>query len=148
MNKKIVNIAILDDEQTFGWRFKLILSRVGVVTQNFQHFLSTEIFIEDFIKMKESGMPYDIIFLDINLRVDDKDGFEILKLLREKLNGHPIIAIISSSDDENDIKLAKQYGANCYIIKSGDLYEFSARMRDFKEMFINNRVQEFILFND
>ena len=58
----------------------------------------------------------DVIFLDINMPV--KDGFEVLKALKaaEPTRNIPII-MLTSSDNETDIKRCYDLGSNSFVVK-------------------------------
>ena len=65
-----------------------------------------------------------LILLDLNL--PQISGFEVLRRLR----AHPVwrdlpVAIVSSSDLQQDIEKAKQLGANEYLIKPRDPSQFT-----------------------
>jgi CheY-like chemotaxis protein len=70
-----------------------------------------------------SKPPPDIIFLDINL--PRLNGHEILKFIRsnENLLAVPVI-IFTTSSWPDDLYIAYQNGANCYITKPTGAFEF------------------------
>lgn len=69
---------------------------------------------------------YDLIILDINL--PNKDGFEILKDIREVNNSVNIIMLTAISDVENRVK-GLDLGANDYVLKPFHFQELKARIR-------------------
>lgn len=69
---------------------------------------------------------YDLIILDINL--PNKDGFEILKEIREVNNSVNIIMLTAISDVENRVK-GLDLGANDYVLKPFHFQELEARIR-------------------
>jgi len=139
----MITLLICEDENTFVLRFKLILQRVGISTQEFYHCYNAKEAITSFQKLSP-----DIVFLDINLKGSQKDGFEILTDLRNMLKNTCKIGIISTSSFEVEIEKAKQLSANFYIVKTGDLKVFSKRMENFKKMFIDNDEMKFIVFDE
>ena len=82
-------------------------------------------------KKEEVGEPVlkspDLILLDLNL--PKRDGREVLKLVKQDpaLKEIPII-IVSTSDREEDISYAQEYGAAHYISKSSDFNKFSMEL--------------------
>jgi len=69
---------------------------------------------------------YDVILLDLNL--PDKDGIEVLTLLREENIGTPII-IITARDEITELALGLNKGADDYVVKPFDFVELEARIR-------------------
>jgi len=55
------------------------------------------------------------------------DGFDVLKAIRGDKHTHNLpVVFLSSSTEERDIKQAYDLGANSYIRKPVDFYQFSA----------------------
>ena len=69
---------------------------------------------------------YDIVILDINL--PKKDGFEVLRDIRQFNKEVNIIMLTARSDIDDRVK-GLDYGANDYMTKPFDLKELDARMR-------------------
>lgn len=77
----------------------------------------------DEVKGKNSqGLPH-LILLDLNL--PQKNGFEILKHIKDDktLKRIPVI-VLSSSQNPDDIAMAYDLHANCYLTKPVDLEPF------------------------
>ncbi|TRW23686.1 response regulator [Flavobacterium zepuense] len=69
--------------------------------------------------LKTDGEPPDIIFIDINMPV--MNGLEALKAIKENnLDKAAPVIIYSTSNNEEMIRLAKDYGANFYVVKPAD----------------------------
>jgi CheY-like chemotaxis protein len=71
----------------------------------------------------------------IDLKMPLKDGFDVLKRVRNnpKLSRMPII-IFSSSNQDRDVNRAYDLGANSYVVKPGDsarIDEFVAKIHDY-----------------
>jgi DNA-binding response OmpR family regulator len=64
------------------------------------------------------GQPFDCIVLDLNL--PGRDGIEICRSVRDRVDV-PII-MVSGRDDEADVVLGREVGADDYLVKP-----FSAR---------------------
>ncbi len=73
-------------------------------------------------KFKSASTP-DVILLDLNL--PQKDGREVLIEIKhnEDLKTIPVV-ILTVSEDENDIKMAYDNYANCYVTKPLDMVQF------------------------
>ncbi len=69
---------------------------------------------------------YDIIILDINL--PKKDGFEVLRDIRQFDKEVNIIMLTARSDIDDRVR-GLDFGANDYMTKPFDLKELDARMR-------------------
>jgi DNA-binding response OmpR family regulator len=141
-------LCIVDDESSFRLRFKLVLARVGITVQKFVDLPDTQSLRVEYIRAKEAGDPFSLLFVDINLKGSDVDGLDMVKEMRSGLNGFPVICVISTSARQSEIDQARVNGANAYIVKTGDLAKFSDRMKSFKENYIDKRVDEFMVFGN
>lgn len=73
-------------------------------------------------RYKASLQP-DLLLLDLNL--PHTDGRTVLAEIRsDPAIKHIPVLIFTSSREENDIESAYKQGANCYLLKPGDLDEF------------------------
>lgn len=70
--------------------------------------------------------PFDVIILDVDL--PDLDGRELCRTLRQRGISAPILTMIDS-DNEADVVLALDSGANDCIVKPPHIGVFLARMR-------------------
>ena len=73
----------------------------------------------------ESGI-YDLVILDVML--PRKNGFEIVKEVREKGIRTPILMLTAKSEDMDKI-LGLEYGADDYITKPFNILEVKARIK-------------------
>ena len=82
----------------------------------------------------DPGRP-TLILLDLNL--PRKDGRQVLAVLKthDLLRRIPVV-ILSSSESEKDITSCYQLGANCYLIKPGDLQAYRAVVRSLEEFWL------------
>lgn len=148
-SEKLHVLAICDDEATFRLRFRLVMQRVGIVTQNFNNFGDADSMIAQFKESKAAGAPFNVIFIDINLKGGSiANGLDLLKKMRDELNGEPIIAIISTSTRKEEVERARENKANAYIVKSGVLTKFTERMREFKAKCLDERPDRFYIFGE
>lgn len=76
----------------------------------------------------ESAPHPDLILLDLN--IPKKDGFEVLKEIKEKpgLSRVPVV-ILTSSQADRDIIRTYDLHANCFISKPVDVDEFLSVVR-------------------
>lgn len=122
------------------------MKRISISTQRLTTFTNTQTMRSECAKAKEAGEPYEIIFIDINLRGSDVDGLTLVKQIRETMNGHAVLCVISTSNRPEEVAKAKENGADCFVVKTGDLTEFTKRLTSFKENYIDKRVKEFMTF--
>ncbi len=72
--------------------------------------------------------PPDLILLD--WRLPDTPGIEILRRLREEHDLDAVrIAMVTGLDDPRDRNLARQAGADAFVVKSGDSAAVAAEVR-------------------
>jgi two-component system response regulator TctD len=69
---------------------------------------------------------HDLVVLDINL--PGKDGFEILRSIREHGGGQPVVVITARNQVADKVGLL-DLGADDYLVKPFDLSELVARIR-------------------
>lgn len=70
----------------------------------------------------------DLVFLDLN--VAPMTGLEVLQQIRADARiGTIPVAIVSGSENKEDIRKAYQLGANCYLNKPAKLEEFLRYMK-------------------
>ena len=130
---KISNLYVIDDDKIYHFLFKNLLKQNGIdVTTTF--FCNGAEAI-DYIKDKEIEDEYlpDLILLDINMPI--MNGWQFLeeysKLVAEV--SRSTIYMISSSNDEVDIKKARDFET---IVK--DYYLKPISKNDLDEIFYNN----------
>lgn len=137
----IPKIYILEEEETFVLRFKIILQKVGISIQEFISFRNEV----DLINRIEDDFP-DVVFIDLSEK-DINKGFLILHQIKQKYNGKLKVGIISSSEDILNIKKASDLGARFYVVKTGNINLFSDRVKKFKQDFLENDVKNFMIYN-
>lgn len=76
-----------------------------------------------------SKETYDIIFLDINL--PDINGYNISKIIRQKLKNKTPIVAISSLNDPDNIKKAMTSGMNDFIHKPINMRSLRSKLEKF-----------------
>jgi chemotaxis family two-component system response regulator Rcp1 len=78
----------------------------------------------------------DLILLDLNL--PKKDGFEVLKEIRQcpELSRIPVV-ILTSSQAERDIVKSYDLHANCFISKPVEVDEFLTVVRSMSEFWLS-----------
>lgn len=80
------------------------------------------------ITILKDGMLPDIIFVDINMPVDD--GFECLRQIKKNLSWkHLPVIVYSTSNNDMDIRKAEDMGAAGYFKKPGDFTELCSRLK-------------------
>ena len=73
-----------------------------------------------------AGEPLDLIILDLML--PDLDGFEVLRRLRQQGLDLPVI-ILTARDDDVDVVVGLELGADDYVVKPFNPRELVARVR-------------------
>ena len=80
------------------------------------------------IRAARSGSP-DLILLDIKMPV--KTGFDVLEWVRSQQQFQELqVIILSSSDEEEDVKRASQKGVTNYFVKSPQLQDVMQFLRN------------------
>jgi DNA-binding response OmpR family regulator len=113
-----MHIAILEDELTLAEEVKACLEQSEHTARIFSNG-------EDLIKYAARD-TFDMFVLD--WKVPKKNGFEVLKYLRETLRRTEPIIFLTSTDNEESIIAALSAGADDYCVKPVKLREFSARV--------------------
>lgn len=112
------NILLIDDDQVFNFLSTKVLQRLGI-TDGIHAVTNAR----DALKLISgrvsdvSTFP-DIIFLDINMPVMDGFGFiEAFRQISIPNRENIVIAIVTSSQDSNDLRRAKELGVTHYLTK-------------------------------
>ncbi len=78
----------------------------------------------------------DLILLDLNLPV--MDGREVLREIKNHPEWHKIpVAVLSTSENEDDIRASYELSANCYIVKPLDMDSFRQAMRALNDFWLS-----------
>ena len=105
-----MNVLIVDDHALFRHGLSLTLSELfeePSITQAGSADEAIELLADDTV--------FDLALVD--LVMPGMNGFEGIKLMREQLEGAPVV-VVSSSDDVADIRAAFDCGARGYVLKS------------------------------
>jgi len=105
-----MNVLIVDDHALFRHGLSLTLSELFEEPSITQAGSADEA-----IELLAGDAVFDLALVD--LVMPGMNGFEGIKLLREQLEGAPVV-VVSSSDDVADIKAAFDCGARGYVLKS------------------------------
>jgi len=106
-------ILLVEDDRSHRW----------VVRRVLENALGEEIVIEE-VESGESALKraarrpgIDLVLLDLHL--PDMSGFEVLKRLRAeaRTRGLPVV-VLTSSQEQEDVKQAFECGANSFVSKS------------------------------
>jgi len=92
----------------------------------------------DCIFNQECVKTIDLILLDLNL--PKVNGLEILR----KVKSDPVrakipVVILTSSSFEGDMRKAKEYGADMYVVKPLDPVEFRSKIREILNLYLPKR---------
>jgi len=105
-------VWIVDDDQAIRWVLEKALSRAGMVTRSF-------VGASDVSVALESELPAALIS---DIRMPGKDGFSLLKHVKEKYPSLPVIIMTAYSDLDSTVT-AFQGGAFDYLAKPFDINE-------------------------
>lgn len=109
-----------DDRFTFSDALRNVTDEYRVVLQRNG---------DELLRVLKNPPPHPwLLFLDLNMPV--KNGYAVLKEIREKesLNDLPVV-IFSTSDDAASINASRQLGANLYIPKPSSFAALKAAIR-------------------
>ena len=111
------SIYVIDDEEYIGWLIKKAFSKKGYKVKSF-------LTGKEGIQEIEKGTP-DIILLDI--RLNDMDGIDVLKKIKETEKSVPVIMITAHGTIEGAIE-AMKLGAFFYLTKPFDIDELNIQV--------------------
>ncbi|MDD5770126.1 MAG: response regulator transcription factor [Candidatus Gracilibacteria bacterium] len=130
-----MNILIIEDDVFFAEKIGKIFES-KIITNRVQILHS----FKDFIQQISSISSYDIVLVDIKLGPEARntDGFEIIKIIRNKGLKLPIV-VISGNSEIDGLRYAFELGVNDYIIKPIRLKELEIRVFNwFKNYYLSN----------
>ena len=135
MNDKGKNILLVEDNLADA-KLTMVTIKENLPNVNL-NIVTNGIEAIDFLTNVEnnSNKP-DLILLDINL--PKKNGFEVLSEIKQNpfLKSIPVIMLTSSKADE-DISLAYNLHANCYITKPLDFIKFVEVVKSIENFWFN-----------
>jgi len=111
------SIYVIDDEEYIGWLIKKAFSKKGYKVKSF-------LTGKDGIQQIEKETP-DIVLLDI--RLNDMDGIDVLKRIKETEKSLPVIMITAHGTIEGAIE-AMKLGAFFYLTKPFDIDELNMQV--------------------
>lgn len=122
-------VIMVDDNGTDAYLAQRCYERSGLANQ-FVHIYSGEGLLDHLNRVEagEEPMP-GLVLLDINM--PGTDGFSALTTVRAKPDFQeiPIIAMLTTSDDDKDVAKSRELGANAYFTKPSDISEFVSFFR-------------------
>jgi len=119
----IQSILLVDDEDLFHLVFEDACSLLDM-TLSLEALNSSDeadkLFKQWFQGEDTADRP-ECVFVDLNIIGSSFDGIELIEKINTDYGNGVVIGIISSSDDNKEIKKAKSVGAQFWIIKSDDI---------------------------
>ena len=112
-HQKPKRIFLIEDDFVDVMLFKRVLAQLNIL-----HILNTFTNPEEYLEYLETGntLP-DILFLDLN--TPRMNGIDLLKhFSQNKIKVTYPIIVVTTSEDDNDIKEAYRHKADGYILKS------------------------------
>jgi CheY-like chemotaxis protein len=118
------HILVVEDDGSYRWVLRRLLESA----------FGDEISVEEAsdgdvaIARVDSGPALDLVLLDLSL--PGRNGFEILQHLRanERTRRVPVI-VVTSSQEESDVRRAYELGANSFVSKSDSPEKTLQRLR-------------------
>ena len=117
-------ILVVEDDGSYRWVIRRLLESAFGDEVSVEEAPSGEIALE----RAASGAPLDLVLLDLSL--PGASGFEILERLRadERTRRVPVI-VVTSSQEEADVRRAYELGANSFVSKSDSPEKTLHRLR-------------------
>jgi DNA-binding response OmpR family regulator len=110
-----MTLIYLDDDQDDLELFKMAAKPVEGIKQIY----TTTSYIS-FFELLKSNIQKTIVFIDINMPV--KNGFSILKEIREEKQFDPVVVVMYSTTlDKVSVAISRELGANYYSGKPDNL---------------------------
>ncbi len=120
-----MKILIVDDEQT-----NIVLIKAALNDLECEFIIAHD--GEEGIAMAKSEMP-DLIVLDVMM--PKYDGFKVCGMLKsDKRFAQIPVAILSSRAGEDDVQIAKEVGADIYMMKPFDQGELNQNVKKLLNM--------------
>ncbi|MBZ0180583.1 MAG: response regulator [Ignavibacterium sp.] len=113
------SILVVDDDINLGTALSQELSEIGYAAKYIDN-------ADDALLFLESGNPVDLILLD--LKMPGKDGFYVLKQIKEK-NIHVKVVVLTAYADVKSAIDSARLGASDFISKPYDLDELIITIR-------------------
>ncbi|MGO9173993.1 MAG: response regulator [Rhodomicrobium sp.] len=128
MNKP-ATIIMVEDDDGHARLIERNIRRASVTNQliHFSDGTSAKIYFDRLQQKPADAVPI-LVLLDLNL--PDMSGFEILEYLKRDshLKRAPVI-VLTTADDDTEIKRCYDLGCNVYITKPVDYEQFAAAVR-------------------
>ena len=117
-------ILVVEDDGSYRWVIRRLLESAFGDEVSVEEASSGEKALE----RAASGAPLDLVLLDLSL--PGASGFEILERLRadERTRRVPVI-VVTSSQEEADVRRAYELGANSFVSKSDSPEKTLHRLR-------------------
>lgn len=129
MTDNIYNIFYTDDDADDREVFKEVMAEI-----NEDVFIFTQQNGDELMEMLKNPPPKaHLVFLDLNM--PEKNGYEVLKEIRQtdKMKHLPVI-IFSTSNDEDSISTTKRLGATLYVNKPNGYADLKRLLRHLLEI--------------
>jgi len=117
-------VFLIEDDGSYRWVIRRLLESAFGQDVTVEEFSNGE----SALGHAASAPPPDLVLLDLNL--PGLDGFEVLRRLRahERTRKVPVI-IVTSSQEEKDVRRAYECGANSFVSKSDSPEKTLQRLR-------------------
>ena len=119
----IDSLMLIDDENLFHLVFEDACSMLDIAL-SIESLDSSDEADEKFKRWFPNDPNHErpeCVFVDLNIIGSSFDGIEMIRKINYEYGNGCVIGIISSSEDEEEIRKAKDVGAQFWIIKSDDI---------------------------
>jgi DNA-binding response OmpR family regulator len=136
----IKSILLVEDEENDVFFFKHAMKREGManplrVASDGQEAIEYLQGAGKFGNREEYPLPYLVV---LDLKLPYVMGLDVLKWIRQQSRLSPLVIILSSSQQIDDISTAYQLGANAYLVKTPDLAKLQEMVRAIRDFWLTN----------
>ena len=127
-----VHIVMVDDDTVDAYTVGRAFGKMSTLSA-FEHVESGRALFDQL--SKQDVRKPDIILLDINM--PRMNGFEVLSRLRDLgADGQIPVVMLTTSDNDDDVREAYRRGANAYLSKPRSLAEMSQLVEGFESFWL------------
>jgi CheY-like chemotaxis protein len=90
-----------------------------------------------FANREEFPLPHLVV---LDLKLPFVMGLDVLKWIRQQPELTPIVIVLSSSQQKEDIATAYRLGANAYLVKSPDLAKLQGMVRAINDFWLTHNI--------
>ena len=132
LSGRVPRILLVEDSEDDAYFFHRLVRKNGLKVETFH--VTNGLEAVEMLKGARAGSDSafcpDLILLD--LKMPDFDGFDVLSWVQTASFAPPLnIAVLSGSDDESDVRRAKEMGAIAFFAKPMEIRELIGMLERF-----------------